>query len=392
MSVEEPNPAENPASDRRVPATKETLNKLRDQIGQNAKCYLDEWGSNEVTRDIAVRVGEMLVKSMRRQAAAGHVHMGLGDYRTFRRWVKFAKSRRRHEQRKDAFRGLTDVPEKVKESGEHVVRFTHRRDRHGEQMETGWEDASLDAQTTEIVLDDPEGYRRLATMLLPRILTVLRHRQGHSGLSADQVEAVWVLLNAETNDIEIPEDVLSLTSTFQTGLRDWRADLARARKARAEGLPLPDATAPGYVPIPVSQSSITHDINRARRLIWTCLYLFVTLAPFSSAVYDMTQMGRLLDCVFEPGRGLSTSHRLLLQKAGSCLKVSDSAYRVDTVATYSATQSLKQFKACSEVEIVDKLHIAEECYATQVPGQDRLHPRFDCVKRCAVHTFESMLP
>lgn len=388
MEATELKPGKTPVPDRRVPASRKVLDALRRNIGKNARRYLTENGHSEIVRDNVVRAAESLLGSMRGQAASGTVSLGLGDYGTFRAWVGYADRNRRKELGNDAHCGLTKASEKIKKKGPLVVRLTGRGDEDGDEKETGLEGTYPDASTSRTPLEDPEGYRRLATLLIPRILRVLGQRE-KSGLSPNQVETMWVLLAVETRDVEIPADVLDLVETFQPGLNTWQADLARAQKARAQGLPVPDAKAPGYVPVPVDQGPVTQGIARARRLIRTCLYLFVTLAPFGSAVYEEEEMQRLMDCVFKSGRVLDGPQCTLLQKAGSCLTETDVDYRVDTAALYSAVHILTKFNAYSKEQIIEQLHGAERKYAIQVPGQDPIRPRFDCVIRCAAHTYES---
>ena len=225
----------------------------------------------------------------------------------------------------------------------------------------------------------------LAATLLPRILEVLGSRSGHGSLSADQVEAVQVLLAIAVPEMLAPEHVAKLLENFEDDLREWRTDLARVRMARKQDHPLPDPDLRTHFPKPTGQSKVTGDINHSRGKILLCLYLFVTLAPVDSAVTRTSDMNDLLDAVFGPRNNLPTHYRRLLQKAGACLENVKSTYRVDTDELHSRCRADNRFKTLTPDELIGMLHSAEDRYARLVPGQRRRPPRFACVLRCQTH-------
>ena len=236
----------------------------------------------------------------------------------------------------------------------------------------------------------------LAAILLPRIrvmdsfrfwqiLEVLGSRSGHGSLSADQVEAVQVLLAVAVPEMPAPEHIKKLLESFQRDLKEWRTDLARVRMAREQNPPLPDPDLRTHFPKPTGQSKVTGDINHSRGKILLCLYLFVTLAPVDSAVTRTSDMNDLLDAVFGPRKDLPTHYRRLLQKAGACLENVKSTYRVDTDELHSRCRTDNRFKTLTPDELIGMLHSAEDRYARLVPGQRRRPPRFACVLRCRTH-------
>lgn len=225
----------------------------------------------------------------------------------------------------------------------------------------------------------------VAAILLPRILEVLGSRSGHGSLSADQVEAVQVLLAIAVPEIPAPEHIEKLLESFQRDLKEWRTNLARVRMARKQNPPLPDPDLRTHFPKPTGQSKVTGDINHSRGKILLCLYLFVTLAPVDSAVTRTSDMNDLLDAVFGPRKDLPTHYRRLLQKAGACLENVKSTYRVDTDELHSRCRTDNRFKTLTPDELIGMLHSAEDRYARLVPGQRRRPPRFACVLRCRTH-------
>ena len=225
----------------------------------------------------------------------------------------------------------------------------------------------------------------LAAILLPRILEVLGSRSGHGSLSADQVEAVQVLLAVAVPEMPAPEHIKKLLESFQCDLKEWRTDLARVRMAREQNPPLPDPDLRTHFPKPTGQSKVTGDINHSRGKILLCLYLFVTLAPVDSAVTRTGDMNDLLDAVFGPRKDLPTHYRRLLQKAGACLENVKSTYRVDTDELHSRCRTDNRFKTLTPDELIGMLHSAEDRYARLVPGQRCRPPRFACVLRCRTH-------
>ena len=225
----------------------------------------------------------------------------------------------------------------------------------------------------------------LAAILLPRILEVLGSRSGHGSLSADQVEAVQMLLAVAVPEMPAPEHIEKLLESFQDDLREWRTDLARVRMARKQNHPLPDPDLRAHFPKPASQSKVTGDINRSRGKILLCLYLFVTLAPVDSAVTRTGDMNDLLDAVFGSRNSLPTHYRRLLQQAGACLENVNSGYRVDTDELHSRCRTDNRFKTLTPDQLIDMLHNAEDRYARLVPGQRHRPPRFACVLRCQTH-------
>lgn len=225
----------------------------------------------------------------------------------------------------------------------------------------------------------------LAAILLPRILEVLGSRSGHGSLSADQVEAVQVLLAAAVPEMPVPEHIKKLLESFQDDLKEWRTDLARVRMARKQNHSLPDPDLRKHFPKPTGQSKVTGDINHSRGKILLCLYLFVTLAPVDSAVTRTSDMNDLLDAVFGPRNSLPTHYRRLLQKAGACLENVEPGYRVDTDELHSRCRTDNRFKTLTPDKLIDMLHSAEDRYARLVPGQRHQPPRFACVLRCRTH-------
>lgn len=353
------------------------------KVGENLRVYAKD-AVDDQTKEAAARAAMELVKKIRRDSVNGEVDPFLASPQALHRQVEWAHSKL--SQRKP-LRGLVGVPNKMKEDAKVVVSSVGQRDDDGREIQVG------DPRIQPRLQGDPDFTRVLATALLPRIIKVLStQRATESVLSADQIEACWVMFRCFGAPVAIPEEHGSVTELFEPGEKEWRSHLARVRVARQAGLPLPDMRASKEAGESVQQSSVTSDVKRVRRLIATCLYLFVTLAPYSNVVQDEAEMKRLLDLVFVKSAQLSVRRRDLLRKAGGCVRFVDSAYRVDTVAAHAAVRQLQSFKKHTLAQMVDDLHAAEAKYAIHVPGQDRFRPRFDCVKRCAAHSSESMKP
>lgn len=338
--------------------------KIKRRIARNAALFLSARGSGEVARDLVSRAAEDLLRALRRQARSGTVDGGLGSVWTFLSYAKRARKGHNRAAMNDKWRGVTKVPKKEREEGSPTPFFDRIR------QDT---DTTYDVETSV-----NDALLVVTAALLPRILNVLAQRSGNGGLSADQVEAYWVMLYCTNMPVSIPAEHVPVIELFKRGEENWPSHLLRIRGTRPHGRQEP--------------SSVNHDISRARRLVATCLYLFITLAPYSSVVQDEADMTRLLDLIFTKSKDFFDGQSDLVKKAGACVRLDDYTYRVDTVAAHAAVRKLQSFKKHTLAQMVDDLHAAEAKYAIHVPGQDRFRPRFDCVKRCAAHSSESMKP
>lgn len=340
------------------------------KLGENLRAYL-EGKQNNQEEEAAASAAMELVKKIQRDAVNGKVDKFLASRKAFLRQVQWAHSK---IALKSPLGGRVGVPNARKKDGTAAVTFLGGTDEKGKEIQVADPNPQVRLQ------GDPEFHQVLATALLPRIINVLAQSREQSGLTADQVETCWVMLHCMGARVPIPEEFASVIQqlAFEKGEEHWRTHLAKVRARRPGGRS--------------GDSSIKNDINRVRRLIATCLYLFVTLAPYSSVVHEESDMMRLLAMVFKDSKQLTKNQRALLRKAGGCVKEIDSAYRVDTGAAHAALLTLSDFKSHSLPQVVEDLHEAEGRYAINVPRQDRYQPRFDCVKRCAAHSSESTKP
>lgn len=376
------------------------------KIDMNVRRYLARWFKNQVEKDPewlplasglqqvtpeqrraqerAVFVGGSLAqKLVKEYKDTGMIDRNLSTFKKFCADMRFARQNLRREEIKFMRGGITGVgeeewnPKNRDEPGLRVIPAFQRNDEDGEYslLDDAFEN-SMEILWGSVIpslepLADPEWMKILATVLLPRIIEVLGQRNGHGSLSAEQVESLWLVLAEVKVGVVIPQHVQDFLASFDPKAETWRQQLA-ARRAAA-GLP-------GATP-----SAISNDINRARRLLTTCLYLFVTLAPYSSVVTQVDDMDTLLDFIFTSNSVLPTNQRKVLRFAGECLSASGPQYQVSLDEVHALTRKVRGLNNLTEEGLLDFLHDAEEPYAIQVPGQDRIRPRYSCVKQCPTH-------